>query len=174
MRAVGLENNGTSSQETNAAACFMANGCTRGTCPYVERERGIYLHADSHVLSAWSFQASFKSILRKIKTWGWCFGDWKITWKWKKRDQPKLSALGRMAWLLMLFKMIQFIFEPDDSWEQWYGDLACELVGGEWSQWIWNWHNVNASMFVFLKIFSSFFMFPFAKFRGKFTKQVFA
>lgn len=30
----------------------------------------------------------------------------------------------------MLLKMIQFIFVPDDSWEQWYGDLACELVGG--------------------------------------------
>lgn len=30
----------------------------------------------------------------------------------------------------MLLKMIQFIFVPDDSWGQWYIDLACELVGG--------------------------------------------
>ncbi len=66
MRAGGLENNDISSQETNAAACFMANGCTRGTCPYVERERDIHLHANSHMLSA-AFKVSFKHILRKIK-----------------------------------------------------------------------------------------------------------
>jgi len=70
MRAVGLENNGISSQETNAAACFMANGCTRGTCPYVERERDIYLHANSHMFSVLGlyFKCLFKIFSRKIKT----------------------------------------------------------------------------------------------------------
>lgn len=55
----------------------------------------------------------------------------------------------------MLLKMIQFIFEPDDSWEQWYGDLACELVGGgvvAARKGSWKCHSVNVSMFAFYHI----------------------